>query len=209
MSNSALSLPDVSHLGPEDAKEVLRPVIREHRAKRTRNERAKLEESWASTVLDFIGDREFVACYVARDAEPPTNAVIEAIANAGKQVILPKLGPGLSRAWGYFRGVDDLTQMAPGRPGEPSGPAFDNDILANVDTLIIPALAVSRSGARLGQGGGWYDRALKVVSPEAKVGAMIFPEEYVSIEIPQDGMDVPVPYVIFPEEIVETRHNGF
>ncbi|MDR2348614.1 MAG: 5-formyltetrahydrofolate cyclo-ligase, partial [Bifidobacteriaceae bacterium] len=35
--------------------------------------------------------------------------------------------------------------------------------------VLVPALAVDRSGVRLGQGGGWYDRAL----PFAQAGALI------------------------------------
>ena len=94
--------------------------------------------------------------------------------------------------------------MAPGRPPEPLGEALDPEILAEVGALVIPALAISQRGARLGQGGGWYDRALKKVGPDALVGAMIYPEELLVEHIPQDEMDVSVPYAIHPTTIVRT-----
>ncbi|MFC5281468.1 5-formyltetrahydrofolate cyclo-ligase [Arcanobacterium canis] len=206
MNHSTLSFPDVSGLDPEEAKQQIRPIVRASRSARSTARREELEEEWIATAMKFIGDAELVAAFVSVNEEPPSHGLIQTIADSGKRVILPKLGPGLTRAWGYFRGLDDLEEMAPGRPPEPTGPAFDNDLLADVDALIIPALAVSHTGARIGQGGGWYDRALKLAGDRAKIGAMVFPEEFVDAQLPQDDNDVRVPYVILPDRIVATTN---
>ncbi|MFC5370784.1 5-formyltetrahydrofolate cyclo-ligase [Arcanobacterium bovis] len=204
MPNLALDLPNVSSLEDEEAKDLLRSYVREHRQQRSDQARAHLAELWKDTVLEFIGDRKIVAGFVSTHFEPPTLELCKVIADAGKTLLLPKLGPGLTRAWGYFKGVDDLVQMAPGRPPEPSGPAFDNEILLDVDVIVLPALLMSYAGERLGQGGGWYDRALKEKGEQTLVGAMVFPEELVHSHIPQTEFDVPIPYVLRPAEIVET-----
>ncbi|WP_124054320.1 5-formyltetrahydrofolate cyclo-ligase [Arcanobacterium ihumii] len=204
MPNLVLHLPDVSHLDQEEAKDILRSHVREHRKQRSDQARANFAELWKDTVLEFIGDQKTVACFVSTNYEPPTLELCKVIADAGKTLLLPKLGPGLTRAWGYFKGLDDLVQMAPGRPPEPSGPAFDNDILTEVDVLVLPALLMSRDGERLGQGGGWYDRALKEVGERTKIGAMVFPEELIDGHVPQTELDVQIPYVLRPSEIVET-----
>lgn len=208
MSISSLSVPDLSTVEVEEAKQILRAAVREHRKQRSKRKLAELAQTWVSPALTFVGDRELVACYVSTNVEPPTQAVLEALHDAGKRILLPKLGPGLSRAWGFFEPGTELVRMAPGRPPEPQGEAFDNEILADVEAMIIPALAISHRGARLGQGGGWYDRALKRVSPDALVGAMIYTEEFISEDIPQDDMDVSVPYVIQPTAIVRTQAAG-
>lgn len=208
MSISPLSIPDIADVEVEEAKQVLRAAVREHRKQRSKRKLAELAEVWVPTVIDFVGERELVACYVSTNAEPSTAFVLTALHDAGKRVLLPKLGPGLSRAWGYFEPGTELVNMAPGRPPEPEGEAFDNSILAGVDAMILPALALSRNGARLGQGGGWYDRALKQTTPQAAVGAMIFADELLDVSIPQDDMDVRVPYAIFPTEIVPTEAAG-
>lgn len=204
MSISALSIPEISHLEVEEGKQVIRSTIRAHRKQRGRRVLENYSKEWAETVLQFVGDRELVACYVSVNKEPPTHAVIEALCKAGKRVLLPKLGPGLTRAWGFYTTDEELVEMAPGRPPEPLGEALDPEILAEVGALVIPALAISQRGARLGQGGGWYDRALKKVGPDALVGAMIYPEELLVEHIPQDEMDVSVPYAIHPATIVRT-----
>lgn len=194
-----VTLPDVTGLDVEEAKQALRASARAIRARRPAHERDSLGAQWVGTVMDFVGDARTVACYVSVNEEPPTAPLCEALARAGKKLLLPKLGPRLAREWAWYRGADDLKVMAPGRPPEPSGEALGSDILGDVDVLIVPALLIDLHGHRVGQGGGWYDRVLKQVSPTSKVGAMVFPEEYVDGPLPQDSMDRPVPHVVLPD----------
>lgn len=191
-------------MSTEEAKQALRSVVRERRDRDSVQAKALFEDEWIETVLKFTHGRNTVACYVSTEHEPPTLRLLEALEQENKTLILPKLGPGLTRAWGVFKGLDDLTQMAPGRPPEPSGESFSNSILASLDVLVMPALALSHWGERLGQGGGWYDRALKEIGQETLVGAMIYPWEYVGVPIPQDEMDVSIPYALLPDGWVET-----
>ncbi|MFP7706545.1 5-formyltetrahydrofolate cyclo-ligase [Trueperella sp. LYQ141] len=204
MSIPTLRIPNLAAADVEEGKQLLRSAIREHRKQRSRKLLERLGQSWAQTILPLLDGRHRVACYVSTGFEPPSLPTILVLHESGKEILLPKLGPGLSRCWGIFTDVDSLVNMAPGRPPEPDGPAYPNEILHDVDALIIPALAVSRQGARLGQGGGWYDRALKKAHPNALIGAMIFDEELLSEEIPQDEMDVRVPYVFHPEQVIRT-----
>lgn len=203
-----LSLPDLSTLDLEEAKQILRGAARTHRKERSSVAREEAAQKYIPHVLDFVNGSHRVACYVSVNCEPPTFELCTAIADSGIELLLPKLGPGLTRAWGYFRGIDDLEQMAPGRPPEPTGPAFDNSILSSVDAMIIPALLVSRAGERLGQGGGWYDRALKETGAHTRTAALIFADEYIEESLPQDDMDVPVPYAITSEGLHHTLANA-
>ncbi len=188
----------------ESQKQHLRALARENRKLYTPQQRQELAQQWQNTALEFLAEAKTVAAFVSTEFEPPTYELCKVIADNKKRLLLPKLGPRLTRAWGFFQGLDDLEQLAPGRPPEPSGPAFDNDILLEVDAMIIPALLVSRFGERLGQGGGWYDRALKVVRPNLPVAAMVFPQELIDEHLPQDVHDVKIPYVLLPTEIVTT-----
>ena len=61
--------------------------------------------------------------------------------------------------------------------------------------VVAPALAVDSSGTRLGQGGGWYDRALTFVRPDVKIVALVFPEEFYDATerpLPRETHDRPV-----------------
>ncbi len=199
MRTTMVTLPDVAGLDVEDAKQDLRTIVRGRRARRSAYERDQLAAQWVTTAIDFIGSSRTVACYVSVNDEPPTRLILEAAAHAGVRILLPKLGPRLAREWAWYEGEDDLRVYAPGRPPEPSGEAVSAEILANVDAIIMPALLIDRVGHRIGQGGGWYDRVLKQVSSSTRIGAMVYPEEYVNQELPQEDMDRRVPYVLLPD----------
>jgi 5-formyltetrahydrofolate cyclo-ligase len=67
------------------------------------------------------------------------------------------------------------------------------EALGDCQLVLAPALAVDRSGTRLGQGGGWYDRALRFAAPEALVIAVCFPWELLPAGVvPRDAHDVPM-----------------
>jgi 5-formyltetrahydrofolate cyclo-ligase len=63
---------------------------------------------------------------------------------------------------------------------------------------VVPALAVDHRGTRLGQGGGWYDRALRFARPGALLLALVHDGEDLDTELPRDPHDVPVSAVATP-----------
>jgi 5-formyltetrahydrofolate cyclo-ligase len=75
-----------------------------------------------------------------------------------------------------------------GRILEPIGPA-DLD-LDQIHVVMVPALRVDSDGYRLGQGGGFYDRALAHLA--AWSIALIFPEEISGQPLPRESHDIPV-----------------
>lgn len=146
--------------------------------------------------LEAVAGARSVAAYVSVGNEPCTRLLLEALDERGVAVLLPVLGPQLSRSWAYFRGSEDLAERAPGRPPEPSGPTMDQGAVAEVDALIVPALSVDGAGRRLGQGGGWYDRMLPLRREGVVVFAAIHPEELVAGPLPTEAHDEPVDAVI-------------
>jgi 5-formyltetrahydrofolate cyclo-ligase len=65
--------------------------------------------------------------------------------------------------------------------------------LANIDLILIPAVACDRRGYRLGYGGGFYDRWLPN-STGFKAG-IIFYDFYIDA-IPSDIWDVPLDVIV-------------
>lgn len=106
-----------------------------------------------------------VAVYVALPHEPPTSWLRRELRYCGMSVFVPWTQPernllwvrddGQSRAWGV-----------PGEPAQPiSGLARSIADLDDLRLLVIPALAATPAGERLGQGGGYYDTLLAGVAP--------------------------------------------
>lgn len=163
----------------EEVKERLRRSIRDARQARSPRRREAAAHTLADvvTAIPAVAEASCVAVYAARPSEPGTVPLLDALAARGVRLLLPVLGSGLQRDWAEYAGADDLRERAPGRPPEPGGPTLGAAALADADVVLAPALAVDTSGARLGQGGGWYDRALRHARPGAPVIAIVYPEE--------------------------------
>lgn len=212
MSNDARGLPLHESLEVEDAKDNLRTALRAQRRKRHPHPATGHTAECASLTehaLEAVAGMETVAAYVSVTNEPCTRLLLDILAERGVAVLLPVLGPHLSRSWAYFRGSADLAERAPGRPPEPGGNALPPETIAAVDGLIIPALAVDRDGRRLGQGGGWYDRMLPLRGTDVQVFAMVHADELVAGPLPTETHDAPVDAVITPREWFLLKGSSF
>lgn len=64
-----------------------------------------------------------------------------------------------------------------------------------LDMIVVPLVAFDRTGARLGYGGGCYDRYLPTLSPACQIIGIAFDEQRVD-HIPTDAHDLPLPNII-------------
>ena len=64
-----------------------------------------------------------------------------------------------------------------------------------LDMIIVPLVAFDRAGARLGYGGGCYDRYLPMLSPACQIIGIAFDEQRVD-HVPTDAHDLPLPHII-------------
>ena len=139
MSTQAHELPDTGRLDIDDAKERLRQVLRQHRRKRHRHPARGHDavcESLTTHALEAVKGMDRVAAYVSVGHEPCTRLLLERLTERGVRVLLPVLGPHLSRSWAYYRGAADLAERAPGRPPEPGGRALPPPALARAEERI-------------------------------------------------------------------------
>ena len=64
-----------------------------------------------------------------------------------------------------------------------------------LDMAVVPLVAFDRTGARLGYGGGCYDRYLPTVAPKCQIVGIAFDEQRVD-HVPTDAHDLPLPHII-------------
>lgn len=64
-----------------------------------------------------------------------------------------------------------------------------------LDMIIVPLVAFDRTGARLGYGGGCYDRYLPMLSPACQIVGIAFDEQCVD-HVPTDTHDLTLPHII-------------
>lgn len=64
-----------------------------------------------------------------------------------------------------------------------------------LDMIIVPLVAFDRTGARLGYGGGCYDRYPPAVAPECLIVGIAFDEQRVD-HVPTDAHDLSLPNIV-------------
>ena len=65
----------------------------------------------------------------------------------------------------------------------------------SLSMIIVPLVAFDCTGARLGYGGGCYDRYLPTVSASCQIVGIAFEEQHVD-HVPADAHDLPLPTII-------------
>ena len=144
-----------------------------------------------------------VAAYVSVGREPGTGPLLAALAAAGKRVILPLLQPDDDLDWAVYRGPDSLVRARRGLL-EPVGTPLGPYAIGTADCVIVPGLAVDRTGLRLGRGGGSYDRALGRV-PVGTFTCVVLQASEVRDEVPADAHDRRVTAVVTEDGVIRFR----
>ena len=150
-----------------------------------------------------IGGVTLPALFVSTPLEPDLSLTLGAFDRALLPILIDEAGtPYRSPRWGRWEAGHAL--VTPSRPpAQPDGEAMGAESLTEADLIVIPALAASEDGARLGQGGGWYDRALLHRSPGVAVVSVVFDDEVLeSGVIPTEAHDVPIDAIITPTRTI-------
>lgn len=121
----------------------------------------------------------------------------------GKQVLLPRVNRA-SRHLDLYRVQDLEHDVAPGSWGirEPVAErCIKEEALGTVEFLLLPGVAFTREGARLGYGGGFYDKLLAQMPHRPALVAGAFALQVVQ-EIPQESTDRNVEWLVTEAEMI-------
>jgi 5-formyltetrahydrofolate cyclo-ligase len=180
------------------SKNNVRETILSARERLTSKERAAAGRALRDALLvrPEVEMAASVAAYVSIGTEPETRGLLFALWKRGSYVLLPRLLPDGDLDWASYEGPDSLE---PGPYGllEPTEPPRGTAAIAAADVVIVPALAVDRTGMRLGRGGGSYDRALARVGPGILTVSLVYDSEVVD-EVPTGPHDQRVRAVVTP-----------
>ena len=135
---------------------------------------------------------ETVALYLALPDEPETRGILQAAIKGGKRVVMPKIDLSEGLTWWALQGAN----LPPTSSlWEPSPEKSVRVSVEEVGGFLIPGRAFDPRGARLGRGGGHYDRALARRSRHAWVAGLFYGVQELP-EIPQEPHDIRLPGVV-------------
>ncbi len=131
--------------------------------------------------------------YMPYNQEVRTVPMLERALAEGKQVAVPKVYGDTMK----FILVTDLTQMANSDMGIPE-PMADGPVADDPHAMVLmPGLAFTAKGDRMGYGGGYYDKFL-AAEPDHPTVALCYDFQLVDY-IPTDAYDIPVDLVLTGE----------
>lgn len=142
----------------------IRQAMRQRRRSLGVAARAAASERVCAQLLDRI-DRGPCAVYLAGPDEIDLDPAIVQFAARGIELVAPRWD-GIVYRMARLHGLSaaDL-QTGPMHIREPRNDEWVDP--ATVAHWIVPGLAFTRDGRRLGYGGGWYDRLLAAAAPQA------------------------------------------
>jgi 5,10-methenyltetrahydrofolate synthetase len=159
---------------------------------------------------NFVSSGSTVCAYVPVGAEPGSIEMVDVLLRRAGRVLLPVARTAadntpLPLRWGEYR-PGTLTSARWGllEPREPWLPA---SAIAQASVILVPSLAVDRSGVRLGRGRGFYDRSLPDRDPRARLIALVRDAELVD-ELPAEPHDIPMTHALTPRVGLIALHLG-
>ena len=129
--------------------------------------------------------------YLPYNQEVRTVAMLEQAIADGKKVAVPKCYGDTMK----FIYMDDLSKVESGYAGIPE-PVADEPVADDKTALVLmPGMAFTERGDRMGYGGGFYDKFL-AAEPEHPTVALCYAFQMVE-DLPTEEYDIPVDCVLW------------
>ncbi len=173
----------------QELRALLRQIPEEERTERSARLRQRI------LALPHWRFSRTVLLFAPRTDEPDIWPLVRAALDEGKTVTLPSYDP-VSGAYGARRVHDPASDVMAGRYGvrEP-GQGCPEVSLPVLDLVLVPGLAFTSEGGRLGRGGGFYDRLLAATGA-LRVGVGM--DEQIVPWVPLEPHDLSLDYIMTP-----------
>ena len=150
---------------------------------------ARLGELFAQSEL--YKNAKTIYGYLPYNQEVRTVAMLEQAIADGKKVAVPKCYGDTMK----FIYMDDLSKVESGYAGIPE-PVADEPVADDKTALVLmPGMAFTSSGDRMGYGGGFYDKFL-AAEPDHPTLALCYDFQMVE-SLPTEEYDIPVDCVLW------------
>ncbi|MFG2913279.1 5-formyltetrahydrofolate cyclo-ligase [Kitasatospora sp. NPDC048298] len=183
-------------------KSGLRTRLLARRRELAAGERSAVADALARHAGELAAAGDTVAAYVSVGSEPGTGPLLDALRARGARVLLPVLLADNDLDWAEYAGPDALAPAGRGLL-EPVGPRLGPQAVTEAAVVLLPGLAVDRSGLRLGRGGGSYDRVLARLERAGvrPVLAVLLYEHELLERVPAEPHDQPVDLAVLPSGV--------
>jgi 5-formyltetrahydrofolate cyclo-ligase len=177
-----------------ERKRALRSELIAVRARIAQDERAARSLAIAERVEQVPAVREArtLALYAPLGTEVDSGEIARRATARGARVVYPRTVRG-DRRLAFARA--DARELVRGPLGALEPPAGAPDVaLEEIDCVLIPGVAFSAGGLRLGRGGGYYDATLARMPRAIRVGVAF--DAQIVPDLPREPHDVPLDAIV-------------
>ncbi len=156
-----------------------------------------------TTECETFRSADTVFIYYSVGSEADTTKIIQYALSYGKKVALPKCTDrNGSMNFYYIRGIENSLTDGMFSLKEPDAAVCVKAYSTEDSLCIVPALAIDKTGYRLGYGRGYYDRYLS--SFKGKTAGLCY-EECLCDKLPYDEYDISLNMIITDNKIYELK----
>jgi 5-formyltetrahydrofolate cyclo-ligase len=193
-------------MSPSAQKQTIRKSILAQREQLPADTRAAYSAAITERLLQLPEYRQAgtVLGYMNFGAEFASELWVARVLADGKRLALPKVNRHTNHLDLYWV-EDPENQLAAGLWGirEPVVERCERlDNPNEVEFALLPGVAFTRDGARLGYGGGFYDKLLAGMTQRPVLVAAAFAMQIVE-QLPQEATDIKVEWIITEQETID------
>ncbi len=142
----------------------------------------------------FYKDAKTVMTYLSYNSEPDTLSIVKTMLSEGKTVCAPVCrGKGRMDACLFHA----FSELKPSKMGILEPPDVTIAAPEKIDLILVPGCGFTRSGHRLGYGGGYYDRFL--LQTNAVTCGLFY--ELLKTDFQEETTDIPLDFIITEETL--------
>ena len=187
---------------PALTKNALRNVIRA----RLRETVPQNHKALQQRLTELLAQENAECCigFLAFQQEPALDQFLSNWLAQNKKLLLPRFNLA-TRQYELVEVTDLNSQIAPGHYGirEPNTQLVAIQQVIQTSVWLVPGLAFTASGVRLGRGAGHYDRLFAKFPQGKRIG--IAWEMQLLPEIPQEPWDLPMDYIVTETRTIDCR----
>lgn len=149
---------------------------------------------------DLWRNAQTIGVHLSLEEEWDTREIIKRAFEEGRSVVIPKTIPDTKEL--IFYEITDLSQTVEGpfNLEEPDTEITQPVNKDSIDLLIVPGLAFTKNGYRIGFGGGYYDRYLAdFIHPTVS----LLHSNQIIDTFPIEPYDIPVNYLLTEEGLID------
>lgn len=183
-----------------------RQAILQQRKALTKEEVHALSQLVLARVLShpYLQQPRLIASYLSCSGELDTITLNEQLQSKQHQLCLPVISP-TERGIMDFHRYHSLAELKPNKFNIPEPIPSKESLVSptELELVVVPLVGFTGKGARLGMGGGYYDRILKQITPNCLKLGLAYDFQR-NDEIESKDWDVPLDEIITP-----TQHYRF